>query len=814
MSAGGPLLWLRWSWRDLRARWLQVVAVALVIGIGSGVYSGLSSTSEWRTQSYDASYEQLDMWDLRVELAEGTTVDAEQLVETVEEVEGVDHAEARLVVATQVDASTPAETILVPGQVIGVDVADGGPGLAGIHPVEGRGFEADDEDRDVAVLDEHFAAHYDLAPTGTLRLGGDVELDYVGRGLAPEHFVIIPPQGTVFGEAGYAVLWVPLATAQELAGLPGDANDLVLRVDPGRDLTEVATNIDEAINLELPGVGADLSTAAEDPVLRVLYDDIDADQRFNDIFAVIILAGAAFATFNLTGRIVAAQRREIGIGMALGVPTARLAVRPLLIGAQVAVLGVALGVVVGLVINSAFRGVLTDVFPMPVWITGLQPAVFARGALLGLAIPLAATVVPILRAVRVAPVDAIRTVHRRASGGLAPLLGRLALPGSTFVQLPLRNVLRSPRRTAVTALGIAAAITTFTGVMGVIDSYMATLDRGETEILGEEPDRLTIELEPTAEDSDTVETILDSPLLEQAETSLTLGGSLDPGGEDIEVYVGVTDLDSDLWRPTLDDGDREDVEDDGPGLVISRKAAEDLGVSVGDEVRLRHPVRDGLDYALVETDVAVAGIHPSPFRFMAFIDEAHTDLFDLDGITNTIQAVPAAGVEVAEVQRAFFDEPGVTSVQPARLQVETIRDRVQELLGIFGVVQVAVLVLALLIAFNSTSINMDERRREHATMFAFGLPTRAVLAMSVAESVVIGVLGTLVGIVAGRLLVGWLTQTLFAETLPDVGVVATIAPSTLLTAFGLGIVAVAVAPLLTLRRLRRIDVPSTLRVVE
>lgn len=812
MSAGGSLLWLRWSWRDLRARWLQVLAVALVIGIGSGVYSGLSSTSEWRTQSYDASYEQLDMWDLRVELAEGTTVDAEQLLQTVEGVEGVEHAEPRLVVATQVDASIPGETILVPGQVIGVDVADGGPDLARIHPVEGRAFEAEDEDRGVAVLDEHFAAHYDLAPTGTLRLGGNVELDYVGRGLAPEHFVIIPPQGTVFGEAGYAVLWVPLSIAQEMAGLPGDANDLVVRVDRDRDLADVANDIDEAINLELPGVGTNLSTAAEDPVLRVLYDDIDADQRFNDIFAVIILAGAAFAAFNLTGRIVAAQRREIGIGMALGVPAARLAVRPLLIGAQVAVLGVALGVVVGLVINSAFRGVLTDVFPMPVWTTDLQPAVFARGALLGLAIPLAATIVPILRAVRVAPVDAIRTMHRRASGGLAPLLGKLALPGSTFVQLPLRNVLRSPRRTAVTALGIAAAITTFTGVMGVIDSYMATLDRGETEILGDEPDRLTIEIEPTSEDADTVEAILDSPLLEEAETSLTLGGSLDPEGEDIEVYLGVTDLDSDLWRPTVEDGNIEDG--DGAGLVISRKAADDLGVSVGDEVRLQHPVRDGLDYALVETDVMVAGIHPNPFRFMAFIDEAHTDLFDLDGITNTIQAVPAAGVQAAEVQQELFDEPGVTSVQPARLQVETIRDRVQELLGIFGVVQIAVLVLALLIAFNSASINMDERRREHATMFAFGLPTRAVLAMSVAESVVIGVLGTLVGIVAGRILVGWLTRTLFAETLPDVGVVATIAPSTLVTALGLGVVAVAVAPLLTLRRLRHTDVPSTLRVVE
>ena len=47
---------LRWSARDLRSRWLQVAGIALIIGIGSGFYSGLLSTSAWRSTSYAASY--------------------------------------------------------------------------------------------------------------------------------------------------------------------------------------------------------------------------------------------------------------------------------------------------------------------------------------------------------------------------------------------------------------------------------------------------------------------------------------------------------------------------------------------------------------------------------------------------------------------------------------------------------------------------------------------------------------------------------------------------------------------------------------
>ena len=49
----------------------------------------------------------------------------------------------------------------------------------------------------------------------------------------------------------------------------------------------------------------------------------------------------------------------------------------------------------------------------------------------------------------------------------------------------------------------------------------------------------------------------------------------------------------------------------------------------------------------------------------------------------------------------------------------------------------------------------DEPRREHATMFAFGVPVRRVIALSIQESLIIGILGTLIGIGVGFLLLNW-----------------------------------------------------------
>jgi putative ABC transport system permease protein len=122
--------------------------------------------------------------------------------------------------------------------------------------------------------------------------------------------------------------------------------------------------------------------------------------------------------------------------------------------------------------------------------------------------------------------------------------------------------------------------------------------------------------------------------------------------------------------------------------------------------------------------------------------------------------------------------------------------------------------LALLIAFNSTSIGVDERSREHATMIAFGRPLRTVLAMTTVEAAVIGVLGTLAGIVGGYALLSWLVGTTIPGVMPELGVTAALTGGSILTALLLGIGTVSIAPLFTLGRMRRMDIPSTLRLVE
>ncbi len=809
-------LWLRWSWRDLRARWLQVAAIALIIALGTGAYAGMGTSAPWRQQAYDASYALLNMYDLRVRLGE-SYVDANSLLNAIRNIQHKDsirNAEARLIASTLVDASTGDQTILVPGRIVGVDVTGGGPHVNGLYINSGRALETADAGQNTALLEYHFAKYYELPPAGKIRLSGGAMLDYVGQAMSPEYFMVTTEEGGMMAEAGFAVIFAPLETAQALTNHQGMANDLVVTLNSGADRDTIRGEIERTLAGAFPQVTVTYMVPTEDDAYIALYGDIDGDQAMFMLIAYLFLIGAAFGAFSLASRMVEAQRREIGVGMALGVPNARIAIRPLLVAIQIAVLGVIFGIGIGLLLNDLWGKMLLDLLPMPVFETPFQLSLFVQAAILGFVLPFVATLYPVWRAVRVAPVDAIKTGYLVAKGGgLAPAIARIPLPGKSFTQMPIRNVLRSPRRSILTLLGIAVAITLLITMQGMLDSMLITINQGKAEFLKNTPQRMTVNLDffyPVQWTS--VEAIRTSPTVAAAEPGIQVGGYLAHNGVKFETFLGLINLDSSMWKPTITAGG---LHSDGPGVILAEKAARDLGVKPGDRITLTHPRREGLfAFRLVDTEVEVVGTHALPLRFMTYMDINQATLMGLQGLTNVVQVIPAAGASQSDVQRALFNQAGIASVQPVSSVVEAFEDLMDMLISFFSITAAAVMALAFLIAFNSTSISVDERAREIATMFAFGVRVRTVTRMTMLENLIMGVLGTLLGIGLGYVVLVWLLTNRMGTMMADISVTIALTPTTLVLAMILGVVVVALTPLFNMRKMLRMDIPSTLRVME
>lgn len=405
--------WLRWSRRDLRSRWLLVLAIALVVAIGTGMFTGLGSLENWRKRSNDESFAALNAHDLKVTIAEGSFARAGELRGAATSLPPplrVRDAQERLVVPTQVDASRPGRAVLVPGQLVGVDVTARGTPIDGIAVERGRGLRSSDARSPVAVVESGFAERAGLPTRASLRIAGGGELRVIGQGTSPEHFLVTRPGGGEFGgaESRYAVLFVSLGVAGAASGRRGAVNELLVTLPPGADAEALAAPLERALDRRLPQLGVSVQTLADAPAHRVLYKDAEGDQRIYAIFSWLVLAGAAFACFNLVSRVVEAQRREIGVGMALGVTPRELAVRPLLLGAEIALLGALGGLGLGLLVRAPLRAALEDLLPLPVIVTPFETGVFLRGALVGFLVPLLATALPVWRAVRVRPIEAIQ----------------------------------------------------------------------------------------------------------------------------------------------------------------------------------------------------------------------------------------------------------------------------------------------------------------------------------------------------------------------------------------------------------------------
>jgi putative ABC transport system permease protein len=809
-------LWLRWSWRDLRARWAQVFALALVIALGTGTYAALLSTSAWRTQSNNASFALLHVHDLRLALAPGSTVRQGSLLALTARLPhaaDVAGARERLIVPTQVAGP---KGVLAPGELVGTGPGPG-PAVDAVHVSAGRGLaEAAPgasavRGQPAVVLDLAFARQNGLPSSGLLQVAGGRQVAYTGTGQSPEYFMGGGGGTSVFlSQKTFAILFSTLRTAQDLAGAPGRVNDLVLTLKPGASQAMLRDELRAALAAMSPRVSATVTTRADIPSYRVLYDDIKGDEQLWRAIAILVLAGAAFAALNLTTRIVEAQRREIGIGMALGVRPRLLAVRPLLFAAQVALVGVVFGIGVGYLVGVPLARVFESLLPLPVWRTPFQAGTFAQAAVIGFVLPFAAAAWPVWRAVRVQPVEAIRAGHLAARGsGLVLLLRWLRLPGRGYHEIPFRNVLRTPRRSALTLLGVAAAIATLVTIVGLLDTFRATLGGASAEQLRTAPARVSVSLDsyyPVT--GPVVSAVRGLPQAGRVQAGLMVPGTVRAHGTAVGVAAEVLPPGG-IWAPELSAGHLTG------GLVISRKAAADLGVRAGDVVTFRHPRAVAGGLVTVSSPVRVAGIDPTPMRAFAYLTPATAaPLFGLAGMTNLLTVLPSPAHSTADLQRALLNVAHVGSAQSVRAATDGLRSSLDQFTGILNVAAAVALLLVFLIAFNTASIGTDERAREHATMMAFGLPTRAVLGLITVESVLVGGLGTVIGLGAGYGLLAWLTATTVAGTMPEIGVTAAVSAGTVTAALLLGAGTVAAAPLFTLRRLRRTDVPSTLRVAE
>jgi predicted permease len=220
------------------------------------------------------------------------------------------------------------------------------------------------------------------------------------RARIPMYGGISPEVIGVVGDAHLMDARTPPRATVYLAGtrFPSESWDVIVRANG--DPNALVKSLRAAVSSLDPAVPTSMVTTLDGLVSRTLARD-----RFTaallGAFAVVSLLLAAVGIYGVFAGDVAQRRKEIGIRVALGAPSA--GVVGLVMGRAMrrALVGIALGMAGALLAANAMRSLLFGV-------AATDPVSFVGVAVLLLIVAVVATLVPALRAARVSPLVAIR----------------------------------------------------------------------------------------------------------------------------------------------------------------------------------------------------------------------------------------------------------------------------------------------------------------------------------------------------------------------------------------------------------------------
>ncbi|MFA9431019.1 ABC transporter permease [Egicoccus sp. AB-alg2] len=739
-------------------------------------------------------------------------------------------------------------------QVVGADGASiGGEGpptlgvnwiedatLAPYDLVEGRAPAGPGE----VVLDVDTAEVGDLAvgDTTIVRTPAPIDVEVVG---------LLAPRGG--SAAGVTVTAFTTEEAQRLLlGRDDRVTRILLAAGSGVSEQELA---DRAAALLPDGTEAVTGTVYTEEALDDLGRDfLNFFEAFLLVFAAIALLVATFSIYNTFSITVAQRLRESALLRALGASRRQVLASVLLEAVLTGLVASVLGLGLGIALAAGLLGLLAQ-FGFPVEGTGLVVGGRALvGAFaVGVGVTLLASLLPAVRASRVAPLAALREVSVDRSDQSRVRLGiglALVVTGGVFVALALtadagalrraavaavavsigvfllgpvtarpmtalvagpvqrlrgvtgalarRNAVRNPRRTASTSSALMVGVGIVTLFTVVAGSVKATIDDAISGGFGGDLVVQSRGFSGAGLSPDLVAEVRELPEVDRA-LGLALGAGLVDGRERVFSVVDPAALDGMLGLDVVE-GSLYDLPDDG--IAVSRATAEEEGWALGDIVEV----------ALVDGTVLSQRIG-AVFESQA-ADAVGTLIVPFDAYApHAVQlAYVSALVDVADGVSVAQGQAAVEAVaarhgSPDVLDREAFTERavgdVDQLLGIVYVLLALAIVIALMGITNTLSLSVHERTREIGLLRALGQTRRQLRAMVRWESVIVALFGTATGLVLGTFL-GWVFIRAIAV---DEGFGTFAAPvGQLALVVALGAVVGVVAALRPARRAARLDV--------
>ncbi|HKE73809.1 MAG TPA: FtsX-like permease family protein [Acidimicrobiales bacterium] len=249
-------------------------------------------------------------------------------------------------------------------------------------------------------------------------------------------------------------------------------------------------------------------------------------------------------------------------------------------------------------------------------------------------------------------------------------------------------------------------------------------------------------------------------------------------------------------------------------VVIDKKTADDTGFGPGDKIRVQ--TRDGVNTFEV-SGVARFGTQDSPggASYVLWTLPSAQRLMGEPGKVSTVAATAESGVSqeqlarnIREVLPKGSNTQVITGKEIINETQDTIKSGLRFLTVFFLIFAIIAVVVGSFVIYNSFTIIVAQRTREMALLRAVGARRKQVRRAVLAEAVIVGLVGSAVGFLAGLGIATFLATLL---SVPE-GALA-IVPSSLITAIATGVIVTVFSALLPAWRASRVPPLAAMREV-
>lgn len=770
----------RLAWRTVAARPLRSFLTIVGIALGISVLSASLALGAALDAAVDKTVrDMVGRADLRVSgfLETGLSQNA---VETIAATAGVEDA-APVIEHRTFPLPQPGGEPVDAVTVLGIDPAS----YARLHDLPlTAGAALEDSAEPVALITSQLATEDGYTIGGKLSLlgaGGIVDLRIIG---------VVAGSGPVPGNGRTIV--VPIDIARATLGLPG-ATRVDLHLTPG----------------SFAKVTAALEATLVEPYVLASPADLAGSLRASSasfqgtaaLIAAIVLFVGAFLIVNTLSMTVGERAREVGLLRAAGATHAQLSrfvfSGALLLGGLGAAIGALLGAGLSVVMADAV-GRATGVIPD---VSRIDVGGILTSAAVGIAITILAAIEPALAAAQISPIEALRarldipSVRRGRLSWIAliflfvAVLAMLAWPpvisssgaeralavysvlllatlASPFILRPMARVIgwplgfvlrieerlargsvaRDRSRTTLTlgslVIGLAMVVALGWSAQAARATAFAWLD---DVVPGDE---LVSSIRPIGADEEVREALAAVPGVARVTPIASFDLAFRGMRLDAAAVVGADFLAD--GRLTVVDGDRTAALTaiDGTGAaILPAGLAHRLALHVGDAMRIPVDSEHQLELrvaAIVERSMPGSGGDAILVGWKDATDVLGVLGADAFAVRFEPGAEATAAAALAETASTYALEANpIERVQGA------IADALARVFSVFDILAIVAVVIAALGIVNTLTMGVVERIREIGVLRAIGMSRRQVMRMVVVEAAILGIVGVVLGSVAG-----------------------------------------------------------------